>query len=348
MNKSYELAIVGAGPLGIECAAACKQVGISYIHFDKAQIGQMISNFPPETRFFSSSERIEIANMPLQTVDQQKCSREHYLAYLRAVVMHYQLNINTFEEVISIKKQNETFLLNTRTASGEHIYEAKFVVLATGGTAFPRMLKISGEHLPHVSSRMIEPHFYFQKNVLIVGHRNSAAEAALRCFHAGAKVTMAVRCEAFDPNHVKYWILPELLSYIEKKRIRCFYQTELIEILPDCVFLRQGNRETMTIPIDFVIKAIGFEADLHLFEQLHVRLSHEQQAPQHSVETMETNIANLFVLGTASAGTQKKYRVFIENCHSHVNKIVKTLCARLGKKAVLEPFSVHESEHPEE
>lgn len=334
MSKICDVALIGAGPIGIECAIACKRAGISYLHFDRGQAAQMIYNFPPETRFFSSSERIAIANIPIQTRDQQKCSREDYLAYLRAVVMHYQLNIRTFEDVISIQKQDGRFLLTTLTASGEHTHQARTLILATGGTATPRLLNIPGEQLPHVSSRMADPHLYFQKRLLIIGGRNSAAENALRCFHAGAHVHIAFRGEAFNPNDVKYWLLPELLGYIEKGEIKCFYGTEVKEILPDAVRLCRADGREEVVPIDFVVKAIGFEADMRLFAELGVKLSTEQHAPHYNTETMETNVPNVFALGTAIGGTQKKYRVFIENCHIHVHKVVRTLCARLGKEEV--------------
>jgi thioredoxin reductase (NADPH) len=334
MKNQADVAIIGAGPLGIELAVALKSAGISYLHFDKGQIGQMIYNFPPQTRFFSSSDRIGIAGMPIQTVDQQKCSREEYLAYLRTVVLHFQLKINAYEEVIHVEKNSSGFSMTTKTSAGEQRYLVRYLVLATGGTAYSRRLGISGEDLPHVSIKMEDPHRYFQRQVLVIGGRNSAVETALRCHHAGAYVTLAAK-QQLDSQHIKYWLWPEIEGCIERGEIKCFTDVEILEIQPKQVLLKSNKDERkITFASDFVIKAVGFEADMSLFKQLRVSLSKEQHYPHFNNETMETDVENVFVLGTAVAGTQKKYRVFIENCHQHVQKILQTIGKRLGKSLV--------------
>ncbi len=326
--------IIGAGPLGVEFAIALKQAKISYLQFDQGQAGQMISNFPPETIFFSSSEKIAIAGIPIQNSDQQKCSREEYLAYLRSVIMQNQLKINSYEEVNHVEKtQHEGFLLKTLSSRGVAKYRIQYLVLATGGTSKPRMLHVPGEARLHVSTKLEDPHKYFQKRVLVVGGKNSAAEAALRCYHAGAEVAMAIRKEHFDPNDVKYWILPELLSCIAREEIRCYYQSEVVEILSDSVLLRKKDiSSSIDVPADFVIKAIGFEAEMKLFHQLGIPLIEPQDSPSYNEDSMETTVENAFVLGTVAGGTQKKYRIFIENTHTHVFKILQTLCAKLDIK----------------
>src|SRR5258708_3369401 len=148
---SAQVAIVGAGPIGIELAVALKKAGISCLHFDARQIGQTISWFAPGTKFFSSNERISIAGVPLYTEDQSKSSRENYLAYLRAVVVQHDLLVNTYEPVINVEHESGGFLLTTEPAGGCRQYRAQNIVLATGGTDRPRLLDIPGENLPHVS-----------------------------------------------------------------------------------------------------------------------------------------------------------------------------------------------------
>lgn len=325
------VAIVGAGPIGIELAIACKKLDIQTLHFDKAQVGQTIYNYPFQTRFFSSPERLEIAGFPIQTIDQQKCSREEYLAYLRSIVLYHRLNIHTYEEVLEIKKHREFFELTAKSSKGKSSgYRSIFLVLATGGTSAARRLNISGEDLPHVSSKMLDPHHYFLKKTVIIGAKNSAVESALRCFHAGAKVTMIVRNKEFNPNDIKYWLLPELEARIRSQEIECFYNAEVKEITQDRAKIFQDGR-TVLVPADFIIKAIGFNADMNLFEQLGVSLSGVNNAPRFEDSTMETNVRNVFVLGTATAGTQSKYKIFIENCHVHVVKVIHEICKRLGK-----------------
>jgi bacillithiol disulfide reductase len=335
IDEAIDVAIVGAGPLGIELAVAFRQMGITYIQFDKGQVGQTIFHYPPETRFFSSNDKIGIAGIPIQTVDQQKCSREQYLAYIRSVVLKYQLNVNAFEEVVSIKKDTDTkFTLSTQSSIGLRTYRVKYVVLATGGLGQSRLLGVDGEGLPHVSTVLEDPHLYFQRNVVIVGGKNSAVEAALRCYHAGAYATVIVRKSEFDAHDVKYWLLPELNNRIKKGEIHCFFDSEVISISNRHVVINTKNEDaTFSVDAEFVIKAIGFKSELELFQQLSISCDEENGCPQYHKETMETSCDNVFVLGTAIAGTQKRFRVYIENTHHHVKKIVDSICQRLHVEA---------------
>jgi len=325
MELDATVGIIGAGPIGLEMAASLKEAGISYIQFDKGQIAQTIFDFPPETRFFSSSERIGIAGIPIHTVDQQKCSRENYLAYLRMVAESYHLKVNSYEEVTSIEKTGEGFNLETQSTKGKHSYHVRYLILATGGLNAPRHLEVPGEELPHVSTKMEDPHQYFQKQVVIVGGKNSAVEGAIRLFHAGVHVTMIVRRGEFDADTIKYWLLPELLGRIKKGQIVCHYNSQVKEIHPD----RVTTDTNQDIPCDFVIKAIGFKAEMDLFQKLGVTLSADTNSPQHDSETMETDVSGVYALGTVIAGTQEKFKIYIENTHQHVGKILASLCQKL-------------------
>lgn len=329
-QKDAEVAIIGAGPIGIELALSLKKYDIPYIHFDKGQIGQTIYDYPPQTHFFSSSERIAIDSIPIQTINQQKCTREEYLAYLRTCVLEHQLHIYTFEEATAIHKisHGENFNIETISAAGKRGYCVPYVVLSTGGTAKSRMLNIPGENLPHVSSKLKDPHLYFQKKIVIIGSRNSSVEWSLRCFHAGANVKMISRRQMLDPAHVKYWLLPELKSLATEKQIECIFNAEVIEILPDAIKLANHQGETSIIKADFVVKAIGFESDMTLFKKMGIKLL-ENEVPNYDPKTMETNIRNVFVMGTATGGTQVNFKVFIENCHVHVHRILEAI----GKRA---------------
>jgi thioredoxin reductase (NADPH) len=213
--EETDVVLVGAGPIGIEMAVALKRAGVDYVHFDAKQIGYTISWFPPQTRFFSSNDRIAIAGVPLQTDDQLKCTREHYLTYLRSIVQMFDLNVNTYEPVVEIERQpDETFVIKTKPADQPRAFRARRLILATGGTDHPRRLGIPGENLPHVSNYFQDPHTYFQRRLLIVGGKNSAVEAALRCHHAGAYVSLSYRRNQLPEKSIKYWLLPEMNGLI--------------------------------------------------------------------------------------------------------------------------------------
>jgi len=332
MNRSgstsldASVALVGAGPIGIEMAVALKRAGVDYLHFDAKQVGYTISWFPHQTKFFSSNERIAIAGVPLQTADQSKATREEYLAYLRSVVMQFDLKINTYEPIIAIHRDpvDGTFSLTTHPAGGERTVRVEKLILATGGTDHPRRLNIPGEDRPHVSHYFREVHPYFGKRLLIVGGKNSAVEAALRCHHAGARVALSYRREVLPEASIKYWLLPEIKSYIKHGAIDGYFQTTPVAIESDRVTLQRGN-ERFDVPADFVLLLIGYEQDNKLFKLAGVELRGDCAAPVYDEQTMETNVPGLYVAGTAVGGTQDKYRVFIENCHVHVERIVNAL-----------------------
>ncbi len=318
--------IVGAGPLGIELAIAIKRAGIDYVQVEAGQIGQAMLAWPPMTRWFSSSERITIAGVPIQTVSQEKCTREEYLAYLRSVVMQFDLDICTYERTLGIRRGRDEFSVTTRTRAGKvRSWTARYVVLTTGGMAAPNRLGVHGEDLPHVSHVLADPHTYFRRDVLVVGGRNSAVEAALRLYHAGACVTMCYRGRSFR-NGVKYWLRPEIENLVERARIKAYFETVPIVILSDRVELRADGGDHIEVPADFVLLMIGYVADMSLFRQVGVELNGEREVPSYDKQTMQTNVPGLFVAGTAIAGTQRSgVRVFLENCHVHVDRIVAAI-----------------------
>jgi bacillithiol disulfide reductase len=315
------IAIIGAGPIGLELAVALKSAGLPLLHFDARQIAHTISWFAPQTRFFSSNDRIAIAGVPLQTADQSKASREEYLAYLRSIVQQFDLQIRTFEPVTNIERQGANFRLTTPRGQ----YAASKIILATGGTERPRRLNIPGENLPHVSPYFQDPHTYFRKRLLIVGGRNSAAEAAIRCHRAGALVSLSYRAEKLDTASIKYWLTPEITGLIDSGKITAHLATTPVEITPDHVTLRRSDGSTHKVPADFVLLLIGYEADMTLCKLAGVELLGDGQVPRFDPATMQSNVPGVFVAGTAVAGTQQRYKVFIENCHSHVWKIVAAL-----------------------
>ena len=341
-TASTDVAIIGAGPIGLELAVALKTAGFDYLHFDARQIGYTVSWFAPQTRFFSSNERIAIAGVPLQTPDGGKCTREQYLAYLRTVVQQFDLDVRTYEPVIGIDRlPGGGFSLTTSAAGGERRYRANRIVLATGGTDRPRRLDVPGEDLPHVSHYFDDPHRYFRKRVLIVGGKNSAVEAALRCHHAGAHVSISYRRAKLPAKSIKYWLLPEINGLMESGRIRSYLGTVPTRITPASVELSPwadpdaaadptfsfaaANGRPRTVAADFVLALIGYRADMTLARLAGVALDAACERPAYDERTMETNVPGVFVAGTAVAGTQDKYRVFIENCHVHVTRILAAL-----------------------
>lgn len=342
--QEYEVALIGAGPIGIEMAVALKTAGIRYVHFESRQVGHTISWFPRQSRFFSSPERISICGVPLLTVDQSKASREEYLAYLLSVVQQFDLAVRRYETVTRIEKIQADgggrFEIHSEHASQASRCLANKVIVAIGDMhgprplAHPSMGTVEGVDLPHVSQYFDEPHPYVGQNLLIVGGKNSAAEAAVRCYRAGAKVTLCHRDLELSSS-IKYWLKPELEWLIKSGEIKQFAGHVPVKILPNRVELAPvGADRTPTlegrvsVPADFVLLLIGYVMDPTLLANAGVELMGPGKTPRINPNTMESNVPGLYVAGTAAAGTQLSFKLFIENCHAHVVRILREIAER--------------------
>lgn len=344
MADQTDIAIIGGGPIGIELAVAFQRAGFNYLHFESGQIGQTISWFAPQTRFFSSNERIAIAGVPLQTADQSKATREEYLAYLRSIVQQFDLPVRCYEPVIDIRRHDDGFTLVTRRGAAgsggeERDVRARRLVLATGGTDRPRKLNIPGEDLPHVSHYFQDPHRYFRQDLLVVGGKNSAVEAALRCHQAGARVAISYRRRELPAKSIKYWLMPEIAGLMHAGQIAGHFATLPVRITPSHVELQPVEErhddlggatfhragQTFSVPADFVLLLTGYEQDNRLLKLAGVDLTGDDHRPAYNESTMETNVPNVYVAGTATGGTQDRYTVFLENCHVHVERIVAAM-----------------------
>ena len=367
----HDTLIVGAGPIGLELAVCLKHLGCDYAHVEAGQVGQTISWYPREADFFSSAERIAIAGVPIPTASPRgKVRREDYLRYLHAIVRQFDLTVNAYERVVSVEAHPKDggnsgrqsghhpgagvpslpagtrFLVTTDRRGRARRYAVRHVVLAIGDMHRPRWLGIPGEAMPHVSHYFQEPHGYFRQNLLIVGGKNSAVEAALRCYHAGANVTLSYRRDAFNPDAIKYWLLPEINALIQHGKIAFHPNTVPIHIDAERVTLAPAEHagaateadhtsrprpqpqpsEARDVPADFVLLMTGYEMDHTLFDTLNLqRESGENRAPKLDPSTQAPSVPGVYVAGTAAAGTQHKFKLYIENTHPHVARIAQAI-----------------------
>ncbi|HBN79486.1 MAG TPA: thioredoxin reductase [Planctomycetaceae bacterium] len=331
-NRNHtRVVIVGAGPIGLELAVAFTKHQVSFQILDAGAIGQTISWWAPQTRWFSSNDRISIAGVPLVTDDQNKANREQYLTYLRIVVEQFQIEVQCYRRVVDIQRRESGFTVVSETTNGKTEINCEIVVLAVGGLDHARRLGVEGEDLQNVDGYLREPHRYYGRQVLIVGGRNSAVEAALRLHHVGALVSLSYRGRELSEDNIKYWLYPEITGLIRSGRIQAYFETQPVRITPTHVELESVNQrgEGGRVSADDVLTLIGYEQDKSLFQRAGIKLHGENQQPQVNEETMETNVPGIYVAGTALAGTQASdYRLFLENCHQHVDRIVAQLTGK--------------------
>lgn len=343
-HETTEVIIVGGGPIGIELAIALDRAGTPNLLLEATQIGDAFMRWPANTHFFSTPEHVALAGVPVQNLTQQAISGEQYLAYLRMLVEMFDVRLRNYHRVSRVERLADGFAVTAVTHKGARHYHGRYVVLATGGMAGPRLLNIPGENLPHVSHYFKGPHPYFRTRLLVVGGRNSAVEAALRCWRAGAtEVMMSYRRPEFMMERIKPQLSVDLGDRLEKGEITFYPSTLPVEITPEQVVLA-GTQDgftpdttRITVATDFVLLATGFVADMSLFRCAGVTLNGPQEIPVFDPRTMESDVPGLFIAGTAAGGTQERYTLFISTTHDHVAKIVKAITGtvpdRLGTTA---------------
>ncbi len=321
-----DILIVGAGPSGLAAAIAAKQNHLDYVVVEKGVLVNSIFNFPMHMVFFTTPELLEVGNLPL-TTPYDKPTRLEALRYYRRVVDSYGLQISFHEEVLAIERDEEgVFAVTTKTARGTtSVRHARVVVLAIGYYDLPNYLGIPGENLPHVSHYYTDAHPHYRERVVIVGGKNSAAEAALELFRGGAHVTLVHR-HATLGDSIKYWVRPDIENRIKEGSVAARFEARVLEIRPTHVAIeRAGEREE--IPAEAVFLLTGYHPDVDLMRGAGVKCHDETLAPEMNAETFETNVPNLFVAGGAIAGRHTG-NIFIENGRFHGEKIIKVVAER--------------------
>ena len=187
VSQTYDVICIGAGPTGLATAIEAKRVGMRPLVIDKGCLCNSLFNYPTNMVFFTTPERLEIGDLPL-TCARGKPTRDEALKYYRKATEHYQLEVRLYELVERVAGSDKRFLVRTRTRSGiVGQYRARKIVIATGYYDLPNLLGVPGEDLPHASHYYTEPHPFWQKDVVVIGGCNSAAEVALDLFRAGAR-----------------------------------------------------------------------------------------------------------------------------------------------------------------
>ena len=314
----YDIVIIGGGPIGIACGLEAQKKGLSYLILEKGPIVNSLYNYPVNMQFFSSSERLEIDEIPFISKE-AKPSRIEALEYYRRIATSNNLNIHLFEKVENVSKNDDVFSVKT----SKDTYQAKNVIVATGFYDIPNKLGIPGEELAKVAHYYKDPHFYAGQRVAVVGASNSAIDAALECWRKGAEVTLVIRGKSVG-DRVKYWVRPDVINRIEEGSIKAYYNANITQITATTLDIKT-DQEEITIDNDFVLALIGYRPNFTFLEKMGIRLSdNEKRIPSYHEETMETNVKGIFLAGVICGGMET-HKWFIENSRIHAKMIVKTI-----------------------
>ncbi len=308
--QKEEIIIIGGGPCGLSTAIALQEVEKNALIIEKGNVVDSIYRYPTHQTFFSSSDKLEIGDVAFIT-ENRKPVRNQALSYYREVVKRKNIRLNTFERVEQVEKiDNGLFHVHTSKTD----YETTAVVIATGYYDHPNYMNIPGEDLPKVFHYFKEAHGYFDCDVVVIGGKNSSIDAALELVKAGARVTVLYRGSEYSPS-IKPWILPEFVSLVNNETIHMEFNAMVDEITETHVHYHVQNQKK-SIKNDFVFAMTGYHPD-HLFlKTMGVEIDEETGRPLHNTDTMETNVAGIYIAGVIAAGNNAN-EIFIENGRFH-------------------------------
>ncbi|RHW41226.1 YpdA family putative bacillithiol disulfide reductase [Neobacillus notoginsengisoli] len=318
--QKEDVIIIGAGPCGLAAAIDLKDIGKNPLIIEKGNIVNSIYNYPTHQTFFSTSEKLEIGEVPFIT-ENYKPVRLQALVYYREVVKRKELRINSFEKVIDITPAGSSYLVETN----KQVYEAPYVIIATGYYDNPNLLGVPGESLDKVFHYFKEGHPYFDKDVCVIGGKNSSVDAAIELHKAGARVTVLYRGSSYSQS-IKPWILPEFDSLVRNGAIRLEFEAHVEEITKNSVVFRKGN-EQITLKNDFVFAMTGYRPDHGFLRKIGVQIDEDSGRPLFHPETMETNLPGIFIAGVIAAGNNAN-EIFIENGRFHGGQIATAISGR--------------------
>lgn len=312
---TLDVVIIGAGPIGLCCAIEAKRNNLSYVVIDKGCLVNSLYNYPKNMTFFSTSDKLEIGEVPFISHN-AKPTKSEALEYYRRVVSSWELDINLYEEVKDIKKKDD---FEVTTDKGN--YSAKKIILSTGFYDLPYKLDVPGEDLPKVKHYYDEPHPYFGMKVAVVGAANSAVDVALETYRKGAKeVTMIVREPSLSES-VKYWVKPDVENRIKEGSIKSFFSSNIEEITRESIHINTPDGD-VTIENDFVLAMTGYQPDFSFLKKIGIEIGDdEHKTPVHDPDTMMTNVDGIYLAGVICGGL-KTNKWFIENSRDHSKIIV--------------------------
>jgi len=316
---TYDVLIVGGGPLGIASAIEAKKKNLSYIIIEKGALVNSLYNYPDKMTFFSTSEKLELDQIPFVS-NNNKPTKQEALEYYRRIVDYKQIHINLFEKVEKVTKDKSFFKIFTSKAD----YQAKNIVVSTGFYDIPNYLNIPGEELDKVSHYYRDPHYYATQKLVVVGASNSSVDAALETYRKGADVTMIVRGKQIG-ERVKYWVRPDVLNRIEEGSIKAYFNSELTEVGRDYVKFKDEQGHVQEIENDFVLALTGYRPNFEFLKMIGVALSDDGLSiPNYNPQTMETNVEGIYLAGVICGGMET-HKWFIENSRIHAKMIMEDI-----------------------
>ncbi|MFC4737985.1 YpdA family putative bacillithiol disulfide reductase [Bacillus daqingensis] len=319
--KSETVIIIGAGPCGLSAAIELQKRGIDALIIEKGNLVHAIYQYPTHQQFFSTSEKLEIGQVPFYSTE-RKPKRNEALVYYRRAADEFNLRISPYEEVTSVEKTENGFTLTSVHKGRKKHYHCRYVIAATGYYGSPNFMHIPGEDQAHVHHYFHEAHPYFKQKVTIIGGKNSAVDAALELEKAGAEVTVLYRGSDYSTS-IKPWILPEFESLVRHGKIKMIFEAEVCQIDSDSIVYQKDGVKSH-LASDAVFAMTGYHPDHRFLRNMGVNVDDDTGRPFYDPDTMETNAADIYIAGVIAAGNNAN-EIFIENGRWHGQLIAKAV-----------------------
>ena len=326
-DEILDLLVVGAGPTGLACAIEAQKAGFRSAVVDKGCVCNSLFHYPSHMTFFTTPELLEIGDIPFPSPN-PKPTRNEALQYYRLVAEHYRLDLRLYQRVDRVTGADGGFTVHTLDRFDRPgTIQTRKLALSTGYYDLPNLMGIPGEDLSKVLHYYVDPHPYFEMDVVVIGGKNSAAIAALELWRSGARVTLVYRGPEIPP-HVKYWIKPDIENRIKNGEVQAYFRSNVVEIGPDTVRVETPEGD-VTLKNDFVFAMTGYHPDFTFLEELGVRFEGLDRLPVCDLETLESNVPGIYLAGVIVAGSRTN-EIFIENGRFHGRQIARALAAKQG------------------
>ena len=321
-SEVFDVLVIGAGPTGLACAIDAQNAGFHVVLVEKGCLCNSLFHYPAHMTFFTTSELLEIGNIPFPSPN-AKPSRNEALEYYRKVAAHYRLDVRQYQNVDRVRGSDGNFQVDIRDRFDRTgSLRTRKLIVATGYYDLPNYLSIPGEELSKVMHYYNDPHPYSGQDVVVIGGKNSAAIAALELWRHGARVTLVHRGPGIH-RHVKYWIKPDIENRIKNGEVAAYFESQIVQIVEDQVVLETPSGP-LTLRNDFVFALTGYHPDYEFLQSLGVRSEGVDRMPHCDPECLESNVPGIYLAGVIVAGARTN-EIFIENGRFHGQQIARDL-----------------------
>ena len=286
----YDVIVIGAGPAGLSAACHAKRNGLTVLVIEKGEIGNTVFYYYQKRKHVMA----EPAMIPLRSdVGFQAGSREEVLEKWTAAVAEHALDVRRPEEAKEILKAGDRFTV--RTGTGE--YEGRSIILAIGVQGNPRQLKVPGENLPHVFSRLEDPFIYDNEDILMVGAGDAAIESVLALCDKN-RVSVVNRNTEF--YRLKDALDREINQKVAAGKVTAYHSAAVERIEEGYTHLKLPDR-SVKVKADLVFVRIGAELPRGFLQKIGIAFSSaEPIAPPVLSRHYETSIPGLYMIGAVA------------------------------------------------